>query len=548
MEEIYFLIENSEECQLSFEQLRSAVSGVVPSNDTIKSKLRDKYADRIIIAVGVGWRDATICFNDVGFKILKSWYDDKKADESDERVRIVQAAAKIIRQDVQKNVYDTTVYPPGNNFLKEAASCVPPTLRVFLETLIMKKADNVNKQRKCISIAHSIISAIRPTSFVSSIMNSVALFVYRRFASKKLVNLLSSLGFSASYHSAQQLEMSAINHIQPDTDTSFLQFVFDNADFNVRTLDGLNTFHSMGGIKSVPSESTTGSEHEKPIPRLTKVPPAETVGELGVIPLRTYQKSQGGLRNVIVEDLTNIVKKTDQLTAFDTLWLAAKWLNIKCVPEWKGFMHSITKGLGSKKTEVIPIPFINSPPSDENTIHTALQYAGSLCEKANQKHTIVTFDQPLYMKAREIVAAAGPDSLLSKCIVRLGGFHLLMSYIGCIGYLMNGSGLQDLMCTIYAPISVEKMLQGKAFARAVRALLLIHRALANMILEHIDVNQEELEVIKHFTENMLDESPSLCELQQNVQLLSLTEKLQTQLTKLKENGPTATLWVQLFSI
>lgn len=140
--------------------------------------------------------------------------------------------------------------------------------------------------------------------------------------------------------------------------------------------------------------------------------------------------------------------------------------------------------------------------------------------KANQKHAIVTFDQPLYMKAREIVAAAEPDSLLSQCVVRLGGFHLLMSYIGCIGYLMNGSGLQDLMCTI----SVEKMLQGKAFARAVRALLLIHRALANMILEHIDVRKEEREAIEHLTENMLDESPSLCELQQNERSFSESDR------------------------
>lgn len=109
----------------------------------------------------------------------------------------------------------------------------------------------------------------------------------------------------------------------------------------------------MGGIKCVPSGSTSGSEHEIPIPRLTKVPPGKAVGELGVIPLQTYQKSQGGLSNVIVEDLTDIVKKTDQLNPFDTLWLAAKWLNIKCVPEWKGFMHSITKGIQSEKTKVI---------------------------------------------------------------------------------------------------------------------------------------------------------------------------------------------------
>lgn len=132
MEEIYYLIENCEECQFSFEELRSAVSGDVPTNETIKSKLKEHYGERIIIAVGVGWRNATVCFNDVGFKILSSWYDDRRLDESDERLRIVQAAAKIIRQDVQKNVCDTTVYPPSNNFFKEADCCVPQTLRVYL--------------------------------------------------------------------------------------------------------------------------------------------------------------------------------------------------------------------------------------------------------------------------------------------------------------------------------------------------------------------------------------------------------------------------------
>lgn len=68
------------------------------------------------------------------------------------------------------------------------------------------------------------------------------------------------------------------------------------------------------------------------------------------------------------------------------------------------------------------------------------------------------------------------------------------------------------------------MLQGKAFARAVRALLLLHRALVNMLLDHIDVNQQERKVTEQFTENMLDESPSFSELQQNDNLLSLTEK------------------------
>lgn len=36
--------------------------------------------------------------------------------------------------------------------------------------------------------------------------------------------------------------------IEPD---AFVQFIYDNADFNTKTLDGLNTFHAMGGIQCV---------------------------------------------------------------------------------------------------------------------------------------------------------------------------------------------------------------------------------------------------------------------------------------------------------
>ena len=36
-----------------------------------------------------------------------------------------------------------------------------------------------------------------------------------------------------------------------------------------------------------------------------------------------------------------------------------------------------------------------------------------------------------------------------------------------VGYLMGGSGLKELMSTIYAPVSVKKMLLGHAFGRAV---------------------------------------------------------------------------------
>ena len=60
------------------------------------------------------------------------------------------------------------------------------------------------------------------------------------------------MGLCASYGEARRYESSAMLDDQPTIHPdSFKEFVFDNADFNVRTLDGYGTFHSMGGIMCI---------------------------------------------------------------------------------------------------------------------------------------------------------------------------------------------------------------------------------------------------------------------------------------------------------
>ena len=47
-------------------------------------------------------------------------------------------------------------------------------------------------------------------------------------------------------------------------------------------------------------------------------------------------------------------------------------------------------------------------------------------------------------------------------IVRLGGFYQFMSFLGCIECAMEGSGLQNILETVYALISVGHILTGEA--------------------------------------------------------------------------------------
>ncbi|CAG4981622.1 unnamed protein product [Colias eurytheme] len=124
------------------------------------------------------------------------------------------------------------------------------------------------------------------------------------------------------------------------------------------------------------------------------------------------------------------------------------------------------------------LPFINAPPSDYETIFTSLQEAARNSKRSNQKTTIVTFDQQLYWKARDIVGAA--TSELKHVVVRLGGLHLLMSFMGSIGAIMSGSGIEDFLKLIYAENCVYKILSGHAYARAVRAHILAHTAFTKL--------------------------------------------------------------------
>ena len=104
-----------------------------------------------------------------------------------------------------------------------------------------------------------------------------------------------------------------------------------------------------------------------------------------------------------------------------------------------------------EKSRVEMLPFINLDPTRPSTVYMALCVAQKECEKQGRLACPVTFDQPLYMKAAAIVAAS-PD--LTRVFVRLGGFHMLMSYMGSIGNIRTGIGLEELWDNVHAKSSM----------------------------------------------------------------------------------------------
>ena len=70
-------------------------------------------------------------------------------------------------------------------------------------------------------------------------------------------------------------------------------------------------------------------------------------------------------------------------------------------------------------------------------------------------------------------------------VCRLGGFHLLMSFLGSVGKVMECSGISKLFQVVYSSATAVHMMSGKAYARALRAHFLVQSALELIIFQFI---------------------------------------------------------------
>ena len=91
----------------------------------------------------------------------------------------------------------------------------------------------------------------------------------------------------------------------------------------------------------------------------------------------------------------------------DFLWMCGAWLHDKAQPGWSGFMDATSSvlSLPYETSAVLPLPFVNLDPGNLSIIYTSLLFAVEHCKKDNHPFCIVTFDQPLYAKAMDIVLA-----------------------------------------------------------------------------------------------------------------------------------------------
>ncbi|CAH3160575.1 unnamed protein product [Porites lobata] len=433
----------------------------------MKARLQEHFGDQIIITE-INGKPNVVTFRSTVANILHDFHaQPKNVHLETEKLNIIRTASRLIKSDIKLIKTSNDIYPLIETEADTNANFLPQTLKLLVEGILASKDDV-----KVASIGQAIIQAARPQVILAPLQVGLAVQLHHHFASRFLIDTLHRLGFCSSYQVAQLFNQNAAldqGTDIPDYNGEFVQYVADNVDHNVRTLDGNDTFHGMGMIATV----TPGTKPTSCVP-IRKVSP-QNISASGKVEIHPPSEARLAQAEIKYDDVV-VVKALDPTANWDVLWKTSLLFDTMR-PAWAGMMQVIHQGNHKGKSSITFLPMIDMNPSDVTCVSSTLKFVSEHAQRHNIANPIVTFDQPLWWKAFNIIQTEPADSDLRKVILRLGAFHTEMSFLGTIGHLMAGSGLRELLELIYASNAVDHILTEKAIARAVRAHLIVDVAL-----------------------------------------------------------------------
>ena len=460
----------------------------------LKKSLETKYGEEIFFAE-IDGKSNIICFKDLAKRIVTDmWYQEEKKDDFDDECRrIISAAAKLIRSAVKSAQFDCSKYPSEEDIknVEKGKNWLPSHLKCFMESLLPDIPLNQ------VSFGQAIVHSLRPRSSIPPVLFGTAVQMEHVFGSKWLLKEMSALGYSMSYDEVTRFKQNVHRHERIDDylkdyfPGSFHQWHGDNADINVGTLDGKGTFHGMGIMISSTGKGERRSTMPT-IPRRKIMKVGDLIRNRGIPIIPYILPLSSGLSKISFKPLTELkspyVIPND--TTFDLMWHAARFLR-NPVPSWSGYMSKVSSGDYPGKSHTQLLPLIDLDPNNLSCIYSTLSFVVKQARHLNVKTPCMTFDLPLWQKSLEITTASSFDIVLI-----LGGFHMMMSYMGSISTIMNGSGLDEALTTVYGKNSIPSIKSGKAVSRAIRSHFLVEAALVSKLLKPIlpDITEETADI------------------------------------------------------
>ena len=223
----------------------------------------------------------------------------------------------------------------------------------------------------------------------------------------------------------------------------------------------------------------------------------------------------------------------------EDMWLAGWILKKKdgtfLHSNWNGWMKSIHNSVSKEISHIEYQPIIDGNPNDYSTIYTSLLRC---IESEKPKVSVITFDLPIWLKSVDIIL-----SHKLPVIPRLGGVHLLKSFLGTFGHIFSDSGLHEIIELIYpGQVVAESILNGNSYDKAIRAHLSIDAAIVQHKLPPNEFTDAELSAIECLINHALENQNGIDSNEFPIVDI-IQSKIKSVFDKLGLAGRTPALWV-----
>ena len=461
---------------------------------TLMSKLKKCFGEDLLILSGNGVANL-IVFRSKASNSLRL-----VDDEDDDIQATVEKLAKIIiRESKNLKLHDKSYQTRID--LQEAMANCSSILLLLLQHLSVK-------------LDSTLPAALIGNIITSSITNQattlqIALGILLR--DKSLITHFHNFGVSCTYDEVIRFKASAAaaaskqSHLTGlmNCDTGLVQAVADNFDTNISSPNGIRSTHALALLMTQVQQNTTAIDSNDLndndcIPRLKKEELKDHVQPC--IEIHRYSGPKKPLMPLTLKTVLPLKILASQIVALnrardiDCAFLKSV-TSEDCTPEFGGFNTCLAREQGHSlkpATKAVYRPLIDMTPSDPDTMLTAMIEAQRLTHETGQVFTIFTADQQLYRVVVEVTWVY-PD-LFHNFIPRLGGMHMLMSFVGAVGTLMSNTGLEEIMRAAFG--GIQKMLAGKKFPQNCRALRMIVEELLHFTMENMDTYDQLISTLE----------------------------------------------------
>ena len=189
---------------------------VYASSQYLKLQLKKKYEQNICFAE-MGGKSDVVCFKNIESFIINDMYIQQQStmkntynipvDYQLESKRIVEAAAKLILNELRSKSYDCSFYPSIDKIsnLNENINWLTPGLRMFMQCLVRSPLQQA-------SIGQAITHAVKPKSSIPPILFGAAVEIDHVFGSKWQLTEASRLGLTMSYKEVTRFKQSVLRN------------------------------------------------------------------------------------------------------------------------------------------------------------------------------------------------------------------------------------------------------------------------------------------------------------------------------------------------